>query len=325
MNIRVWAEYLSPDEMLGKGTVNLLKKYNVTLGMAFPPEGMNRDYAKMLAAYGQAGVPVMLWPLLPDESGYWANEMNAMEFSDHIEKIFDWADGAKLQIPWLAVDMETPFYQLERIKNASGFNKLKHIVSAFSENRDRGRFYESSAVYGRLVGRMHARGAKVIAAAAAPVTEDFQRGAFGIQDALETPVSTVNWDIVSFMIYTSAAVGYGKPFVSPRDARWYLYSVMRDMKKLLWNRAGVSIGCTCTGKISDEPFYSTPEELLPDMQAAKASLIDDVAIYNLEGILRSRRPEAWFETLMSCDAVVPERSHKADAARLALQAASMFI
>lgn len=325
MNIRVWAEFLSPEEMLVNSTMNLLKKYNVTLGMAFPPDGMNAVYAKMLASYEQAGVTVMLWPLLPDESGYWANEINAAEFAGRIEKIFDWAEHERFGIPWLAVDIETPFYQMERIKNTSGIDRLKHLISAFSENRDRGRFYDSSAAYGNLVGRMHARGVKVAAAAAGPVAEDFVKGAVGIQDALETPVSTVNWDVVSFMIYTSTAVGYGKPFVTPRDARWYLYSVMRDMKKLLWNRAGVSIGCTYKGKISDEPFYPTPEELLPDMQAAKAALIDDVAIYNLEGILRHPRPEAWFEALLSCEAAVPERSYKTDTARLALQAASMFL
>jgi len=48
------------------------------------------------------------------------------------------------------------------------------------------------------------------------------------------------------------------------------------MKNMMWKRAGVSIGCTAAGKLGDEPYYATPEELLPDMRAAKAALIDDI-------------------------------------------------
>jgi hypothetical protein len=325
MNVRVWAEYFSPKDALKKNVVRLLKNYGVTLGMAFPPGSMNDDYAKMLAGYEQAGIPVMLWALLPDESGYWACERNAREFSEYVEKIYAWADSNKFGIPWLAVDLEPPFGQMDLVKKSSGLDIVRNLVEVYRQNRDRGRFYSSGEEYSRLVERMHSRGVKVLTAASCQVAEDFVKGAVGIQDAMETPISPVNWDVVSFMMYTSMIAGYLKPFISPADARWYLYSVMSDMKQLLWDRAGVSIGVTYIGKLEDEPYYSTPEELLPDMRATKAALINDVSIYNLEGILRSPRPEAWFETLISCEAAVPERSLKIEAVRLVMQAGSILM
>ena len=51
------------------------------------------------------------------------------------------------------------------------------------------------------------------------------------------------------------------------------------------------------------------------MEIAKAALIGDISIYNLEGILRSDSPDAWFEALVHCQARVPERSLRVDAAR----------
>jgi hypothetical protein len=325
MKLRAWAEYISPKDVSKKNVIRMLKKYNVILGMAFPQGSMNKDYAKMIGEYEQAGVHVMLWPLLSDKSGYWPCERNAREFTEYIDQILDWADTGKFGFPWIAADIETPIYQMDNIKKAGGAEKIKIFAESIVENRDRGRFYDSAAEYNRLVERLHARGIKVLAAASNFVAEDIIKGTTGIQDAMETPISTVNWDVVSFMLYTSMFAGYLKPFVTPRDARWYLYSIMSDMKGLMWERAGISIGCTYTGKLEDEPFYATPAELLPDMQAAKAALIDDISIYNLEGILRSPQPEAWFDALVSCEAAVPERSVKTDAARFAMQVISKLI
>ncbi|HOO55852.1 MAG TPA: hypothetical protein PLN69_03450 [bacterium] len=325
MNIRVWAEYFSPEEALDKKVTDLLKKYDVTLGMAFPPGSINDSYAAMLAEYQQLGIPVMLWVLLPDESGYWACESNANEFTGYTSKIFDWADEKGFGIPWLAVDLELPHGQMERMKNAKGLGVLKSIYSTIAENRNRGRFYTASAEYNRLIETLHSRGTRVLTAAASQVAEDILTGTIGTQDIMETPISTVNFDVISFMIYTSMISGYSKGLISPRDARWYLYRVMQDMKEMIWDRAGVSIGVTYTGKLGDEPYYESPEQLKPDMQAVKAALIEDISIFNLEGIVRSPQPEAWFETLIECEAAVPQKSLKVNAVRKMLQAASKIL
>ncbi|MEW5947567.1 MAG: hypothetical protein AB1742_15365 [bacterium] len=325
MKIRVWAEYLKPGDVVKKKVTGLLKRYDVCLGMAFPPGSMNREYAGMMKAYEGEGLEVALWPLLDDESGYWVSERNADQFFDLVRRMYDWAEGRKFSIPWLAVDLEPPVYQLNRVKKAAGVRRAAEAVRIYMENRDRSRFYEAARRFGQAQEHVHARGARTLAAAMPLVVEDLVRCSTGIQNALETPVSVVHWDVVSFMLYTSMSTGYLKRLgMKPEDSRWYLYSVCSDAKNCLWDRAGVSIGVTGTGKLGDEPYYETPEELLPDMRAAKAALIEDVAIYNLEGILRGGKPEKWFEALVAAEPEIPRRSPKVDAFRRAMQLAAGF-
>ncbi|MFH1538988.1 MAG: hypothetical protein ABIH66_08500 [bacterium] len=324
MNLRVWAEFLKPEDVLKKDVVGLLKRYDVTLGMAFPPGSMNGDYARLFGECEQAGVTAMVWALLPDEQGYWANERNAKEFSDCVEKIYDWADENKFGIPWLAVDLETPYHQMKVLEEASGFGTIGRMYKNYRKNRNRAKFREASEVFNRLAGRMRDRGVKTLAAALGPVAADVKTGRVGLQDALETPVSTVDWDVVSFMLYTSAMASLFPAVFDLRGARWYMYAVMRDMKEKLGGRAALSIGTTSEGKVSHSP-HRAPEELLPDMEAALAAGIDDVAVFSLEGILDSPKPEAWFETLLAAEPKVPGRSLKSDAFRLFLQGLSKVL
>jgi len=325
MKIRVWAEYLDPKEAVKKKNLELLSRYNVNLAMAIPPERINKDHAKLFAACEQAGVETTAWVLLGDEAGYWACETNAVEFSAQCERVYDWADASGFSIPWLAVDVETPHYQMDRVKKSRNLELLKNLRGVYKQNRDMTRYHSSSRVFALLAEKMRARGVKTIAAASNFVVEDIIAGRVVIQDILETPISNINWDVISFMIYTSMLTGYSGGMLDRRDATWYLYATMRDMKEILWEQAGVSIGVTYIGKLEDEPYYSSPQELLPDMQAAKAALIDDVAVFNLEGILRSPRPEEWFEALMNCEPVVPERSAKVDAMRLAVRTGTALL
>jgi hypothetical protein len=325
MVIRTWAEYLTPGDATKKSVIRLLKKYDVNLGMAFPAGSMNKDFARMFAEYEQAGVATSVWALLPDNAGYWANEGNAKEYTEYVYSIYDWADRNKFGIPWLAVDLETPHSQAIALKEARGLDLLRCARDFYKANRNPGRFYDAGTVYAKLAGAMRARGVKTVTAASNFVADDFKMSTIGFQDLLETPISTVGWDVISFMIYTSMFAGYFGSIFSRAGACRYLYSTMSDMKEALWSRAAVSIGCTYIGKLGDEPYYKTPKELLPDMQAAKAALVDDIAIYNLEGILRSPKPEEWFETLLSCEARVPAPDFRADTFKHITNIASRLI
>ncbi|MEW6201103.1 MAG: hypothetical protein AB1546_03955, partial [bacterium] len=315
MKIRVWAEYFTPKEAMSSKVMKLLKRYDVCLAIAFPPGSAGVEFAKMMKVYQDKGIEVALWVLLPDESGYWISERNADEFSYAVHRIYDWAGKEKFHIPWIAVDLEPPYYQLERIKKA-GAAKVLELVRIFVENIDRPRFYDASRKFEQLQEFIHSCGSRTLVPVIPPVIEDIVRGTTGVQNVLESPVTTVQWDVINFMVYTSMITGYMKRMgVTPADARWYLYTVCSDAKRILWDRAAVSLGVTYTGKLENEPYYESPDDLLPDFEAVKAALIDDVAIYNLEGIMRSRMPERWFETLLEAVPSVPERSFKVNVFR----------
>ena len=322
MKMRVWYEYFETEEAVAPDTVNLLKKYDVSVGLAFPHGSMNEDYARILSTYHDQGIATALWVLLPDEQGYWPNERNVVEFSDYVRRVFDWAEENKFALPEIAVDLEPPIYQMEALKKAANPRERINVLrKCFGENRDHGRFYDASHRFEELNEFIHARGSRTLCPVPSHIVLDVATGGIGVQDLLETPITTVNWDMLSAMIYTSMLVGYSKGTISQKDARWYLYSVMREFKEKYWERAGVSIGVTYTGKLGDEPYYDKPEDLLPDMKAAKAALIDDITIYNLEGILRSPRPGAWFDMLLEAEPEAPERSLRVDMVRSAAKAA----
>ncbi len=313
MIYRVWAEYLEPEQVLEPQVMSLLKKFDINLCMAFPADGMNDRYERFLKEYEQAGIPVTLWTLLDDNLGYWPSERNAKDFVKHVARVFDWTDSAGARFPWLAVDMELPHYYLKQIKGATDPVSLATTAyNIFKENRDTGRFYDTAATLNKMIEVVHAHGTKVLAAASDFTAVDIAGETISIQDSLETPISPVNWDVVSFMSYTSLMTGYSKGIMKTADARWWMYKVAREMKRVLWNRAGMSIGVTYVGKLEDEKYYEMPDELVPDMQAVKAALIEDISVFCLEGMLRSPRPEEWLEKLTTCVAAHPKTSMKAE-------------
>lgn len=322
MNIRVWYEFYTVEQALEPRSRELLKRYNCGVGLAFMPGSMDADHARLLKTWADDGIEVALWPLLTDAQGYWPNERNADAFFEAVKQICGWADGNGIVLPWLAVDLEPPVYMMKDLKEGALAHKLRAARRLASENRDRGRFLDASRRFGELNEFLHGRGCKTLVPIPSHVIPDFVTGSTTIQDLMETPVSTVNWDLVTAMIYTSMITGYSRGAVRPRDARWYLYSAMRDLKETLWERAGVSIGVTGIGKLGDEPYYKSPDKLKPDVEAAKAALIEDITIYNFEGILKSARPEAWFEMLLEAVPRVPPRSLAVDAARAAARLVS---
>ena len=308
MKIRVWYEYPDLAEAVAPRTMDILKKYNVSVGMAFPDGSMNAGYANVLRTWHEQGIETALWVLLPDEFGYWPNERNVVEYSDYVKRIFDWAERESFSLPWIAVDLEPPIYQMKRVKEEKVLVAARNLLDIARQNRDMGRFYEASRRFEALNEFIHARGARTVCPITSTIVQDILTGGTVFQDLMETPVSTVNWDLLSVMIYTSMFVGYSRGMIRPKDARWYLYTVMRDLKERYWERAGVSLGVTYIGKLGDEPYYKTPDELLPDFEAVKAAL-------NFEGILRSAQPEVWFETLFTAEPRIPERSFRVDAFR----------
>jgi len=111
--------------------------------------------------------------------------------------------------------------------------------------------------------------------------------------------------------------GYSKGLIPYNVARWQLY---RDAKKIVEGlgveRASVSLGVTWTGVIGNEPYYEKPSDMIPDVEAARAAGIKHVWIYNLEGILKAKRPAEWFEVVADTPAKVPAESFKTTASNV---------
>lgn len=315
MKLRVWAEFITPQELCAPEVVALLKRYQVQPCLAAPHGRLGAGYAQYLRTYRAEGLEPALWPTMSDSQGYWPHEGNALEFSAYVHEIFHWAGKEQVQIPWLAIDLETPFYQWQELKSTRGLKKLATALRHYKANRNRARFDEAAGTYLSLQEYLALQGCRTLVPVLPLLELDLLKDGVKLQDYLETPVTPVKWDIVSVMQYNSMFVGYSRGLIKPADARWYLYRLCLNMRQSFGSRASLSIGTTSTGKLGNEPFYRGPAEMQPDVEAALAAGIDDIAVFCLEGILKSAQPEAWFEMIRGAAPVVPRRSRKIELLR----------
>lgn len=310
MKIRVWAEYFTVEDALKKEVRELLKKYNVNLCIATCWKSLDEKWAKFLKTYEDENIETTLWLLLPDESGYWPSERNVEEFADYVENVFEFSSKYNIKIPWIAVDLETPIYQVNQVLEKKGLNKIFSLLKIYRENKNRKRFVQATYKYSELLEKIHRNNTKTIVAAIPWIMEDKSEKYPKIQDILETPVTSVNWDVISLMIYNSMLVGYSRGFINFQDARYLLYLYAKEAKEKFKERASISLGVTYTGKLGNEPYYETPSSMEPDVQIVKSAGIEDIGIYNLEGILKSEKPEEWFEMVINAQAKIPAETFK---------------
>ena len=224
LRIRAWAENIKPADLVDNGVIRLLRRFAVNPCMAVTHDDLGEDLARILRRYTSAGLELTLWPLLPDEIGYWPNERNVDPFSAFVQEILDQVRTDGLRLPWIAVDMEPPIYQMDALRGTRGIDRLRTLASLARANRNRSRFERASVRYRHLLGMIHRAGAKTLVPVLPILSHELARNGRGLQDLLETPITGIGWDVISLMIYNSMLVGYSGERISWTDARWYLYS-----------------------------------------------------------------------------------------------------
>ncbi len=304
--LRVWAEFLPYQEASAPATVQLLRRFDVMLCLSVPHGALDDPLANVLRVYVEAGLGVALWLLLPKSIGYWPSERNADAFSAHLDAVFAWADRQHVRVPWIAVDLELPLPQALAYRDSHGLKQIFTTGHIALVNLNARRFARAVTRYRAILDKIHERGASALCAAHDSIVEDVHLGAPIVQDFLETPVADVAWDVVSTMIYNSMIVEQHR--ITPDDAHWMQYEVGCELKRAFGDRAGMSLGLTGVGVLGDEPHYAGPSQLASDIAVAKAAGIDDIAVFNLEGILHSPDPAAWFQVAIDTPPQVPRRT-----------------
>ena len=150
-----------------------------------------------------------------------------------------------------------------------------------------------------LCAALHAQG--ILASAAAPPTVllDPEGGASRpYQEVQGTPIEGLAWDHVSFMLYTSILEGWSRGVLRRDDARALLGVACRAAAKRLGERAGASIGAVGVGAFGNEPTYRGVSELVDDVAVARAAGIDNLALFDLGGVIRRGPPEPWLDAFV---------------------------
>lgn len=258
------------------------------------------DPLPVVAAARTAGVSIALWPMIADAQGRWASCANAEAFADHargqLRRLVD-ADAAPDE---LCIDLEPPLPMVRRMIDRDG--RWDGIVG----DRTKG-----TAELARLIADAGAHGIASWGAVVPMILSD-RPSAPSWQRILGTPVDALPLQQVCVMLYTSLMVGYARGTLRRADAEYLLASGAQRARERWGPRASVALGAVGRGALGDEAVYGDIEELRADVALARAAGIDDLALFDLGGVLQRPRPEAWLDAFAdpSSPATPPRASRR---------------
>jgi hypothetical protein len=291
---RIWCETVPPETLAAPATVALLRRFGVDPILAVWPATV-ADAREAAARFVGAGLRPALWPMLADADGRWIGAANAAAFCAFAEDLARAHAGLEI-----VLDLEPPIESVRVTLASRAVNA--HLLpstagaAAFRAARDR---------IAGLADRLHAHGATVSAAVTPPVLLDVPGAIPGWQERLGTPVDGIAWDHVSPMLYTSIIEGWSRGLLARRDARALLAWGCRASAQRFGPIAGASLGAVGTGAFGDEPTYRSAAELADDVAVARGAGVDDLALFDLGGVLRRPPAEAWLTAFTAVEAAGP--------------------
>jgi hypothetical protein len=280
---RVWCETVPPEVLSAKATAALLARHRIDPIVAVWPgtEGAAREAA---ARFAGEGLRPALWPMLADADGRWIGAANAARFCAFAEEL-----AASLAPAEIVLDLEPPIEAVRGTLASRGLHA--HLLPI---SLDPAAFRAAREAIAGLSRRLREGGVAVSAAVAAPVLLD-PPGRDGWQALLGTPVDGIAWDHVSPMLYTSIAEGWSRGLLRRADALALLGASALAAARRFGPAAGASLGAVGAGAFGDEPVYRGPDELAADVAVARAAGLDDLALFDLGGVLRRPPAEAWLD------------------------------
>lgn len=305
---RIWSEMLSYADLRAPEVLALLRRFGVELLVAVRPWDL-AELPSLLAACADQGVAAAAWPMVEDRDGRWASARNAELFRDFTLRVRD-ANAKEI-----AIDLEPPIDDVRALMSGVGgaARALRSGVTAAE-------FAKARGVYVAMADQLRAEGiattAAVLPHALLDDGETHDRGARW-QRLAGTPVDGPAFDRYSVMLYTSMVEGWSRGLLDRADARAVLAGACRLTVERFGAAGGVSLGAVDTGAFGDEPIYRDVGELRDDVAIARACGVEEIALFDLAGVLARKPAEAWLAALVETEAgdARPPKSLRAHALR----------
>lgn len=288
----VWAELMSDDEVAR--ALPDLAALGLHLGLALPVARLgDASFAALTRRATDLGVPVRAWLLLDREDGYWIHEAGMARFAESVDELLRWRrspSGPALQ--GLSVDLEPAYEHAEALRAARG--QLTRWLSLLRAHVDARAFEHARGRLARTVDHARAQGLYAHAVTY-PLVLDQRPGSVAFEDALDVPVSGIDWDEVSFMVYQTAFAQQAGHWLGPSlVASYALDAVAR------WGeRAGLDLGVVGDAGLGLDPGqrYAAPAVLHEDVAAALAAGIDRrrLRVYGLAGAIGAGGVPPWLD------------------------------
>lgn len=286
---RIWCETLPYAHLRRPEVLRLLGARQLQLLLAVTPDRA-ADLPVTMAACRDAGLSVGLWPMLGRSEGRWPSAANLPSFRDFTLRCLDALAAHRLRPAVLAVDLEPPIGELDALLHGRIWPAWR-----WARRRDVGRAATALAAF---VEEVHGRDLVTLAATLPTLVTDPARSDRGWQRALGTPVNGVPFGHVSPMMYTSLVEGCSRGLLRRRDTVALLAATARAAVSRWGPRASLSLGCVGAGILGDEPTWRSVEELAEDVGQARTAGVDDLALFDLAGVLARPPAEAWLDAFV---------------------------
>lgn len=294
---RVYSELVPLADLVDAPALAALAARSIQLLAAVRP-GEEELAAELVASARARGLSVGLWPMLADADGRWLNPANEARFESWVAALVAQVRG----IDTLVMDLEPPIAEVRALVDG----RLDAAKAWLGRDL-------STARHEHIVRRLRERGIESYAAVIPAVLYGGRAGR-GWQRGLGTPVDGVGYDRVSPMLYTSLLEGYGFGAVDRDIARDLLRRWSALASGRFGARASVSLGAVGIGALGDEQTLRGPAELAQDVAVARAAGIDDIALFDLSGVLARPPIAPWLDALVGDGAGAPPRTTRRGAA-----------
>lgn len=280
MRHRVWCETLPLTELARPSVIALLARYRVDLLLAVRPWQL-ATIGDVVRRVQGAGVFVGVWPMLADADGRWASARSAHAFVAFADQVLAQAPSADE----LAIDLEPPLPALARWKDGRPTWRQTPGPQTYGAARD--------LLVAAVARWSHDRR---VTSAVLPLLAVELRGQW-LQRMLGTPATALPVHRHSVMAYSSLLEGWSRGLLDRTRAERVVAATARLTHARFGARAALSLGTVGPGAFGDEPCYRDPSELERDVAAARAAGIDELAVFDLGGIISRAPAEAWLDAL----------------------------
>ncbi len=298
----VTSEFLPYSKLIEPVVINLLKNQHFGLCLCIRENLLNEELDRLCRLYTKAGIPLIFWPLLPEQEGLYLNKYSITEYYQYLDTVFDWLESRGHHIFGLLVDVE-PDYQ----KPKPGSSPIIDNIWNSIRDMDEADFKEAITGFRQIIAKIRKHGCQAIGAALPFVCNDKLEHSEVWQDYWGGPVAMVEWDVLVFMLFGSWFVQMG---LSWPNAHYLIYDYTEAIRKFWPNKAVVALGVTTPGTGAEKDLYQSPAQLSEGVSAVKAAGISNIAIYDLKGILDSPNPAAWLKKVQVAKPLIPGTDKK---------------
>lgn len=291
MVLSLWAELM--DDAAVEAALPALAARGLGIGLSLPSSRLgDAELAKLTRKAQSAGVPTRLWPLLPKEHGYWIGESNVDETRDMMTALVAWRSRRGGPVfDAVSFDLEPDYAYSESLRRTAR-RRPDRVLGLLLDHVRPTRFAKARAALARTVQTLRRAGVAAHAVTY-PLVLDQALGDTTLEDALSIPVSGIDWDEVSFMVYQTPFAQLVGTWLGPA----LVHSYARTAVERFGERAGIDVGIVGDHGVGIDPGsrYPSPSALAADLAASQAAGIplERSRVYGLAGVIDAGGVERW--------------------------------